>query len=266
MPYESAFTSAQSTAYTLNQVDTAIVHKGWFNDFGHWHTLRSRGVLPNYDTLLTSIKTRVGATFAWYCRPGEAIEYMYARSSVSAISATQSAGSVIVSATYSDPFAGTDTSGFSFAINKALLQTPISARIDLTGTPLAGGFIQASYGKVISKGSNVYLIEIPLDSIAGNFSSVTLSTAIDNSDYYTTTRPTVSTNLVGSTLTVTTDIPTRCAVFSVATGGAEIDMTNFSRHNTLSTTHTFTLTAGKDYRAGVISEFQQANLSTLISY
>lgn len=267
MQYDTTYSLSQANTYTLNQLDTAIAYRGWFNDFGHWHTLRSRSIFDKYDTLLQNIRTRIGSNFVWTCRPGEAIEYMYARTTCSAISASQAGGTVTVTATYTDPFAGTDTAGLSFAINTDLLQTPITARIDLTGTSLAGGIIQSSYGKVISRGGNIWIVEIPFDTATNVFTPVALTAASDSSDVLNTSVPIISSiNVVGHTLTVVTNIPTKAALFSVATGGADIDYVNAARSNTLTTSHVFTLTTGNDYRVGVISEFKQAKLSSTISH
>lgn len=255
---------ALALEYVGKQIDTTIKYKGWYRDFFHWHSLKTLNVLNYLDSMLQEVNTHASGKFFWSCHNGEAVEYMYARECVGSVSAVYDNSQVTVSATYSDPFTGTTTNTFNNEVPTELLGTPVSIQINLSGTPMANKPLQASYGKVLNKGSNVYVIELPFDTTAKQFTSVTIQQASDTSGHWITSIPTISTELVGSTLTVTTNIPTRSVLFYGANDALETDYMVEDRRNTLSTTHTYTLTASRDYKVGVISEFGQMKISNVI--
>src|SRR5690606_18953277 len=112
-----------------------------------------------------------------------------------------------VTTTFTDPFAGDTLDGFPTDIPKSCLTIPVSMKIDFTGTVLEGQNLVCSSGKMRSLGGDEYVFEVPFDSISGQFVPVIIEPGIDG--YFNENLPTISTDIISNTLTVTTDMNTK---------------------------------------------------------
>jgi hypothetical protein len=264
VPLGAVFTTAQT------RMTEAIVNNGWYRHFVHWQNI---GTPANMDGYLAALVSTISSSFIHRCGFGEAAAYLRVRDAFVSGTLTDNTTSIELVVTIALPSGLTDAS---------LLIEPISMAIDLTGTSLDGDGIQASgtgFVGIRNKSSNNFAIDI--DFSDGVLTKTITLTQTVSPDYYDFTVPTVSiTNPSGNIIEVTTNIPTRVALFSTS-AGAQIYATGtrlVNRSNTLQTVHTFdlddasvrnyiqagvsaaTLIAG-DLYAGAISETGQSNLS-----
>src|SRR5690606_24676320 len=122
---------------------------------------------------------------------------------------------VVVQLLQHDIYKNQTTHGLNERFNKDLLQTPLSVKIDLSGSALSGKNIAISSGTIISLGSNQYILNIPYDNIndVDGLISVELSeTSVP--DYLNLNQPTGSYSIDGNTLNVSCDQPCKVVVFS----------------------------------------------------
>jgi len=258
--YSEGKAKADVNAYMVAELNNTISNAGWYRDFCHWHSAQANNSLPSINELLALFRTTVGSNFVWTCSNGEAIEYMFVRELCKRITAVDKDGKITVIVDIVDNFKDLLTMGLSQALRLETINIPLSAKIDLTGTSLAGKNIISNYGKIVSLGSNQYIIQIPFNQ-QELFQGVILQEG--SNGYFVTTIPTATKATSGNVLTITTNIPTKAVLYAVATGGNDYDSQPVSRSNTFKNTHTFMITSGNDYRAGIISEFGQANLITI---
>jgi len=254
-------TKAQATAYVQGEIAKARATFGWYRSFFHWHNLAAAGVLTDLDEYLSMCRTAFGGDFVHTCSNGEALEYLFLRSIAKRINTVTVAGKVVVLVDVVDGFKGSNTSGIANDLPLPDINTPLTVWIDLTGTPLAGQNIKSNFGKPVSLGSDQYLIEIPFVRKEETFMVISLESGAG--DYLSLAQPTGSGNVSGTTLTVTTNVPTKAVLFEVTTGGQESASTVSNRDNIFSTNHSFTVTSGKDFRVGIINEAGQARLITI---
>lgn len=246
--------------YMSAQLALTLANEGWYRDFGHTHSMRNNGNIDTLDEFFGIFRTAVDGEFVWTCSNGEAVEYLFVRELCKRIGATDSGQSVVLVADIVDDFKELSSGGMSQALPLNRINIPLSVEVDLTGTSLEGKDIVASSGKCISLGSNKYVAQIPFNQ-KELFQSVTLIEGEDG--YFNTSVPTATTDISGGQLTVTCDMPCKAVLFSVSEGGEIYDSLPASRSNTYSSTHSFNITTGNDYRVGIISEFFQANLITV---
>lgn len=258
--YGEGIPEVDATQHLVDELNNTLANSGWYRDFCHWHSARANNTLPALDQFLGIFRDTVGSNFVWTCSNGEAIEYLFVREICSRITATEKDNTVIIVCQIDDQFKFLSTSGLSQKLNYIGINTPLSVEIDLTGTYLAGKNVKSSYGKIRGLGSNKYIVQIPFKHREG-FISVNLFEA--SGGLFTETIPTATTNISSGKLTITTNIPTKCVLFSVSDGGSEYDSLPEARSNAFSTSHVFGIGTGKDYRAGIISEFGQADLITI---
>lgn len=251
-------TKAQADEYFTTNLALALSNGGWYRDFCHFHSARSNGTIDQLDYFLALFRSSVGSDFVWTCSYGEAIEYMMLRHITKRVTAFEKAGKVWLMAEIEDSFKGTFTNGIANGLNLAGLNVPLSVKVNLAGTTLAGKALSASYSKLLALGGDQYIVELPYSLKNEGFIAVCLTEGANG--LHSAVAPVGVVNVLGSTLTVETDVPTRAVLFQVATGGAEYDSLPAARSNKYSTSHSFVITAGKDYRIGIISEMQQAAL------
>lgn len=249
-----------ATSYYTSNLAATILNGGWYRDFAHWHTVQSSGEMNEMDAFLQTFRDTVDTDFVWTCSNGEALEYMMLRTMCSRVIAKENEQGVYVLCDVSDPFKGGNIDGISTTLPIDSINIPLSVKVDLTDTTLSGKSIKASYGKLISLGSDVYIVQVPYSKFDG-FKTVQLSEGEAN--YYNTAIPTATVGIVGTTMTVTADMPVRAVLFSVATGGSEYDSVLDGRSNDLALEHTFDVLGGRDYLVGIISEFGLTYLETV---
>lgn len=237
------------------EIPKAIIDKGWYRDFTHWHNADAE--LLTMKDYLVRCNSLLSGSDVYSCSEGEAIEYMFLREIVDRVSAQEKNNSIYVVADVIDTYKNTFTDGVPNEINLPNINQMLSVKIDITGSYLVGKNVVSNFGKIIDLGGNELIVEIPFNQ-KELFQGVILSEG--NGGYYNTTIPTITPSLNVLDLTVVSDMGVKAVLFEVATGGNEIDYTISSRSNTINDTHYFTLEVGKDYKVGVISEFGKSNL------
>lgn len=245
--------------WTTGLVTTTCQNKGWFRDFIHWHQLFLASILPAFQDYLLAVKAGAVGYHLHTCSNGEAIEYLFLREITQRVNATEFVpGKVNIIVDVVDWFKGTLSSGIPNDIILGSINTPLSVRVDLSNSSLAGKNVKASSGKMRNRGGDIYIVEVPFSKEEG-FSNVIIQEG--SGGYFVETQPVISKAIVGTNMTVTTDIPTKCVVFEVATGGNDFDsIISIPRSNELSTTHKFTIGNNLDYRIGAISDYYQTSL------
>lgn len=258
--YNEGKNQTEVLTYEKNGIVNALDLAGWFRIFIHFHSMQANGTLSYFDTLYNNFYQAVGDAFVWKCSVGEAMEYMFLREITDRVVANEINGKVFVTADLVDKFKNLETGGYSQKLPLDRLNIPLSVEIDLSNTALSGKAIKASSGKVVSLGSNVYIVEIPFNHKEG-FSGIVIEEGPDG--IYNTSIPTASALDNGDVLTVTSDMPTKCVLFGVTEGGAEYNSLPAGRSNEFSLEHKFSIETGKNYRVGIISEFLQTDLITI---
>ncbi len=250
-------TQQQADAYVIAQWIKCIVENGWYRDFCHWHSARDKNSLYKIDYFLNMIRTNASGSFFWSCSNGEALEYMFARELCNTVVACESNGNVFIIVDILDKFKGQFEQGFPLDTPVRQLNTPLSVEVDLSATSLAGKNVVSSFRKIRSLGNNKYVVEVPIFGREG-LSSVKLMEGAGG--VYNEALPQGEKVITGNKLTITTDQPTKCALFAVNSGGFDYDSSEYARSNTFSTIHEFDIQSGKDYRAGIINDFYQSAL------
>lgn len=247
-----------ATNYMISQLEIAKDNEGWYRDFMHWHNAKDNGTITSIEELFSIFRTNLTDIFAWSCSYGEAVEYMYLRSITDRVAAYEKDNKIIVIADIEDSFKNTYTNGILNNLNLDQLNIPISVKIDLTGTYLENKIVKAAFGKIRDLGSNIYILEIPFKNRENIYGNVLLE---GENGIFNENIPTGIVNTSGSTLSIECSIPCKAVLFSVATGGNDYDSTIVGYSNSeFKITHNFSITSGKDYRIGIISEFMQTNL------
>jgi hypothetical protein len=260
-------TEAQILTYLQGQMTTTIANKGFYNDFIHRYQYSTASQRAHFGTFIASQRTAMGSNFVWCTSYANAIEYLFYREMISRVTAFEHNNMVRVVIEKTDPYKSNLNSGISERIKYDLLRVSISIRIDLTGTYLAGKSIAANYGTILSKGSNVYVIQIPYGNAQEGFGAVELSETVSPA-YISLALPVItSSSKVGNVVTVVTDQPTKAALFKATTGANENTSILHARDNVQQTTHTFDITGatGNDFRCGVITTTKQSILSGIIT-
>jgi hypothetical protein len=258
-------TQAQVEAYIKSEIEFTITNGGFFNDFGHRYTW-TLAQYPHFGRLLSTVDTAVGSDKLWRACYGDIVEYLFFKEMIADVSAYSDGVKIKLVFQKSDPYKAVN-SGLNENIPYGLIRVPISIDVDLTGTILAGKNITVNYGTIKENGSNKYTIQIPFGNAFEGFGAIEITESVTG-NYIDLNKPSVLTTVKsGNSITVTTNMPTRLALFRNSTG---LDMSNCvinSRSNELKTSHQFDITgytSGYDFIAGVISEFKQSILSDYI--
>ena len=235
---------------------------GMYNYFHHLYSS------ADMDAQISAIRTELDLhSNIWRGSLLDAVEYKYYRDQIDHIAAAEYdddlESGVVIQMVLSDKYG-------SF-LYPHMINTPISVFIDLTGTALAGGNVRLQNGLgnlgIRSLGSDQYVVDLPNPHIKEGVVSFKL-VADSSANYYDFTAPTISSQVVASgNVTVTTNIPTRAAMFKVP-GTATTDQrsaTLWKRSNTLSTTHVFPVNTGEYYYCGVITPMGESILGSIIS-
>lgn len=196
--YQHGYTVAQCIEKLIDDVQTTYGLNGFYNAFCHWHNLGgsynvTKLQYKDYIDALAGIQVG-GVSIAdniHFCGFDEAIEYMVARIMLQKISCYTPVGNpdqVHIVGYFNNKVAPRFVSD---SIN-----TPLTIKVDLTGTPLEGKGIASSYGQVMNLGNNVFLVELPAPR-NGNISGVILS-EIAGSDFIITTPPTITATVSGN--------------------------------------------------------------------
>lgn len=251
------FTKEESTTYYTTQLTKCIIENGWYKDFCHWHSARNNGTITSINEFLEIFNTTKGINFVWTCSMGEAFEYLFLRSMVDYVNVIEFNGKLSVVIEVLDEFKDTFKRNINQTTPLDTINIPLSVKVDLTGTILEGRDITSSYGKIINKSDNIFILEIPFNHKDG-FGVIELNEG-DNG-YYDTNIPTATITTSSGKLTVSANQPCKMVLFSVASGGNYYDGLPVQRIDEFKDINTFNITSGFDYKVGVINEFGYCNL------
>lgn len=241
--------------YMQGEIDRALVLQQWWIDFMHDHSLYNVSDTQFFELFYSKIREIIGSRDAWMAGYGEALEYLFLRDNVINIGSYENNGKINISIWVRDGNKETDTNGISDSIDMSLLKTPISVRLDLTGTSLAGKDIKCEKAHSMRKlGSNQWIINIPFLGF-GEFGGVEIEEG--NQYYYNENTPSISVS--GNTLT--SNIPCKFVVWRKADSEGIDTMVEINRLNEFSDFVKLEKTIGFEYYVGAISE---SNRSTLI--
>lgn len=250
-----------ATAYIQAQIALTIGNHGWYKDFMHWHSAQANGTLQSVNTFLSACRSAFGSNFVHACSLGESLEYMFLRTMAKRINTVQRNNTITVMVDIEDSFKDGNTNGIPNDLPLQAIDTPLTIEIDLTGTPLAGLPVKSSHGKLVNKGSNIFLAEIPFLGQKEGFLAVILSEDT-GANYLELTPPTGTITTSTNAYSVITPQPTRAVLFEANSGDPETAYIVRQRSNTFSQSHSLTTSAGKIYKIGLINEAGQAALLT----
>lgn len=247
---------ATANAQLIDLINAVKSNKGFFNNFVHDHSTTH----ARLNSLFSLVDETIGGTFMWRTSYGEAMQYFWFREMAKSAHGTIIGNDVLVWVDYIDDFRGTVTNGIPNDVLLDRIKTPLSVKIDLTGTPLAGKQIKTSYGRLISLGGNQYIVEVPFVYGMEGVKGVRL-TETANPDYYNFSKPTISVTVTDGIMIVTTNRPTKAVLFGRNTGSSYVTATVRGRSNKLSYTHSFPIVDGVTYNVGAITRESVLNLS-----
>lgn len=253
----SGYAEEDATAWTSEMMTNCFATGGWYKDFCHWHSCRANNTMSSIDTFLLIFGAHRADKFIWTCSMGEAVEYLFIRQMAGNIGACLDGDDVVVYADVQDDFKGNYLSNIEQNVPMGCLNIPLSVGVDLSGTPLAGRQIKTSFSKAVRVGTDKYIVELPYKHGTG-FTAVRIIEGLDG--IFNTNQPSATASVADNVLTVTANTPVKAVAFTVNSGGQIYDSQPEVRKNTFKNSHTFKLTAGKDYRIGLISEFGQATM------
>lgn len=239
---------AAALAYMQTQIAAAISAYGWFGNFGHWHSIYDADDAEFFDSFYAAIDEAIDGADVWRATNPEATEYYVLRESIAKVgSYVDDDGSVRIAYQFRDGFPG-DTSGIDNALPAALIGTPISIRIDLTGTPLAGLDIVSSEARSIRKLSgNQWIVNIlPRQFGDGYYGAILRAGA---GSYYDAARP----DLSFAAGTVTADRPCKFVVWRKPTASGIEALALVERRTDWRTSLPVAVAGGYNYYVGAIT-------------
>ena len=252
-------TQAESIVYKRSQLRRAIETGGHDSDFMHTHLLYDtlpNGDLPFFRMFYEALRAEIGTEDVWCAGNNEAAEYYFIRESIRSIGSYQDSGKVYLFYEVHDYYKGLILSGIPQALDCSLLDTALSVRVDLSGTPLAGKNIKCDMAKSIrSLGSNVYIINLPYHLATEGFTAFEISESTTG-DYYSNVRPTIT----RSGNTVTTNVKSKLVIWRKVTGADDKTIREVYRNNVLGTSFNHTFESGYSYYIGAISKYRHSSL------
>lgn len=240
----------QALTISNNTLDNAINTSGWYNDFSHWHWAEQYGDKNQFEVLFSQQSSLLENVYYVSLGSGEAVEYMWLRKQFKRGGLYQDGNElVLISDVRNDvslPFSAIDTT--------------LSVEIDLSGTLLEGKEILAN-ADILKVDADKFIVQVPYSKKDG-FRAVRLSETLEPK-YLDLSLPVVTNATISSgTLSVTTDKPTKIAVFSVPIGGGLYQAELVYRSNELNVSHEIAVgdTSSKEIYIGAITSSKQSIL------
>ncbi|MFW1778945.1 hypothetical protein ACG9XQ_17765, partial [Acinetobacter baumannii] len=187
--------------YSASEIDRAIVAGGLYSEFMHWHSLYRSGDTAFFEPFMQMINTAINGRDVWQAGNNEVNEYYVIANSIERIGSYMARGKAYIAVQFKDLFIDSDTNGISNAINPTRMTTPISIRIDLNRTSLAGKNIYSRQAQTVRNvGSNLWIINVsPINTYKNGAMLFELEEAFNNDQLYDVLAPTLS--ISGSTVT-----------------------------------------------------------------
>lgn len=233
----------------IDGINLAFEEKGLFNDFVHWHRTLTYGGIQQLEELYQLIYNTVNDRNAWYTGYSEAVEYYWFRSMTKRVRASFIEGKLHLIADFDDEFINENLAGIDKKLLYNRIKQPLSVKIDLTGTELAGKEITGA--NMISLGDNKFIVDIPFEIEENGFKTVVLEIT-ESPSYKDFTAPIILSNISG---VITTNTPTKAVMYKGSFGES---MTIVKRSNTLSLNHNFNGLNGD--KIGLISMYGVSSL------
>lgn len=242
---------ADSMSYTATQIQRAIDSGGWFSDFHHDHSVYDANDTAFFSTFYQMIDNTIGLSDVWRAGNNEVNEYYVLANSINKIGSYVNGNKAFVFLRFNDMFAESSTGGISNAINPALISTPISIEIDLTGTSLAGKTISSAQATTVRNlGSNKWVINVsPVNTFKNGYMTFVVDEAVNSDQVYDVERPALSRS--GSTVTASKKC--KFVVWRKIIGANNKTKEAVYRTSTYSTTMNYVFQAGYEYDVGAIT-------------
>jgi len=235
---DTFFTGDNSTrvAWIKDKIDNVTsISGGWFRNFTHFWSA-DMSLMEAFYTMLGTYDN------AWFCGMSEAVDYRWIFDMVTKIDFLQIDNNTLVSSVVVN-------NKYGLNLNYINDKT-ISCEIDLTGTLQQGLDIQTDVGKVVKLGDDKWIVDVAINRPT----KITAGTP----NYYDLDKPSVlSSVLVGSDLTITTDQETRVTLFSDEVG------TVIERKYIDNNTHVFTGITTGTYYLGVMNNTNRTIVETI---
>lgn len=240
--------------YAQGEIGKALTLQQWWSDFMHDHSLYTYSDVQFFELFFAGIREAIGDTDAWMAGYGEALEYMFLRDSIVNMGSYEHDEKVNISIWVRDQNKDIITNGIGDTIDLSLLTTPISVKVDLTGTSLAGQNIKCEKAHSIRNlGSNQWIINIPYSGF-GEFGGVTLE--VGTQYYYNGNNPVLS----ASGNVVTSDIPCKFVVWRKENSSGIETTVEIDRVNEFSNLLNVVRVSGFTYYIGGISKSNHSSL------
>lgn len=228
-----------------------IKNGGWYRDFSHWHW----GKDTEWGDYFRNQREVIGTNDVVTLDFGTAYEHHFLRKMIKRSGLFTDGSELVII---------TDTKDEN-NLPLRTIETPISIKVDLTGTILEGKEIQGIGDRGIRKlAANRYVVEVPYSKRDG-FETIRLK-GTTTPNYMDFSLPSIqSVERTGNMLTIITDKKTNIVVFGVPTGGQLYQASILKRHNTMSDEHVIDITGieltNQDIYVGAITKEKQSVLS-----
>ena len=248
-------TQEQALAYVQSQVQAAIAAGGQYSDFMHWHSLYDFNDTDYFDPFYSVINTAIGASDVWRAGNSEATEYYFLRDAIDKIGSFVDGASVYLAFRFKDGYATTNSTGIPNTLPVDRIQTPLSLRVDLTGTPLAGlNIVCDQAASIRKKTGNVWVLNVRPTEFKDGYYLARIRPG--SGSYYDATVPTLSV----SENTVSADRLCKFVVWRKPIAGTEKDIAVVSRTTGYSTSVPVVRTSGYDYYIGGITQSRMSSV------
>lgn len=239
----------ESLNYSRTQIQNAIATNGWYSDFMHWHSLYDFDDTPFFESFYSAIHSETNGQNVWMAGNNEAAEYYALQASIDKVGSFVDGGKVQVFVRFKDAYSGTQTNGIDNELPLSI-QTPLSIKVDLTGTPLAGLNVTSKRAvSVRSLGLNVFVFNVKPAQFKDGYFTFTVEEAA-YAKYYDSAKPVLS----FSGGTVTADKPCKFVAWRKQTGSPDSAIECTERSGTFKTSFNPVTESGYDYWFGGITE------------
>ncbi len=243
-------TQNQSLKYTQLQVKRAINTEGWFTDFMHWHSLYNFDDTAFFEKYFKTIDDTIGESDVWRADVGSVNEYYFLKSAINKIGSFEHKGDVYIFVRFNDNFTGTNTNGIDNSVNAKLINTPLSIKIDLSGTLLAGKSIGGDrVQSVRNLGGDKWVVNVRPKRFGDGY--FTFKITEEDAHIYNPARPVITKNETG----FTSNLPAKFVVWEKSSNPKELLRTSSYSENVR-----FSLESGKSYFIGAITQSNQSSL------
>lgn len=250
-------TAAASLAYSATQVERVYVEGGWYNDFIHWHQMYRDNEMDFFNQMFGMMDSAIGSNDVWRAGYGEVLEYSSLKRSVKNLGSFIDGDSIQLFVQLDDPEKDSATFGVSNAINFELVNTPLSFKVNLAGTPLSSKNISCDSAALIRDlGNDEWVVNVLPSRFRNGYFNFKVYESASSEYYYSSERPT----LTFSNNEVTTNTPCMFVVWRKPVGGDEYDIEEVSRSADYTDAYEINVESGYNYYVGGLTASRVSNL------